>query len=97
MAVDPSKPLADILRGMADTAEEREGDYGRADLRFGELMQALYPMGLHIETNGGFVRLGILVMIANKLLRYTNLPRGHKDSAHDLAVYGAMLERVTPE
>jgi hypothetical protein len=91
------KDTADILRDMAATAEDRDAAYGKAYERFGEVMRALYPTGMHIDTVGGFVRLGIIVQILNKVVRYTHQPQGHKDSAHDLAVYGAMLESVTEE
>jgi hypothetical protein len=86
---------ADILREMAGTFEERNALYGDSYFVFGDVMAALYPAGFRADCKSEYVRLGIVVQIMNKLIRYTSVPGGHKDSAHDLAVYAAMLESVT--
>lgn len=88
-------PIIDAIKRMLETAQERGGRYGRAYLRFGAVAKALWPDGLHATSEDDFVRLGITVQIINKLVRYTGVEGGHQDSAHDLAVYGAMLESVT--
>lgn len=85
------------LLGMAATARERGKRYGKAYKRFGEVAAALWPDGLTLKTVGDFERMGALVQVLNKLVRYTTTTEGHRDSAHDMAVYATILEEVTDE
>lgn len=89
--------VPDILKSMASTFEERNKLYGAAYKRHGDVMAGLFPEGVTLRTEEEFNRYGVLVMIVSKLNRYaSNLTRGgHKDSAHDMAVYAAMLEEMT--
>lgn len=91
------KTIVDELEEMRKTASERAAMYGDSYLRFGAVASGLWPNGLHIESKEDFDRLGVVVQIISKLVRYTGTPRGHKDSAHDLAVYGAMLSTITED
>jgi hypothetical protein len=86
-----------ILRSAAATFEQRNKLYGDSYLVYGEVMDALFPEGITIATIGDWNRFGILSMIVSKLTRYSANMRdgGHKDSAHDMAVYAAMLEELT--
>lgn len=95
IAQQPTVP--DILKSMASTFEERNKLYGAAYKRHGDVMAGLFPEGVTLRTEEEFNRYGVLVMIVSKLNRYaSNLTRGgHKDSAHDMAVYAAMLEEMT--
>lgn len=95
IAQQPTVP--DILKSMASTFEERNKLYGSAYKRHGDVMAGLFPEGVTLRTEEEFNRYGVLVMIVSKLNRYaSNLTRGgHKDSAHDMAVYAAMLEEMT--
>lgn len=78
------------------TRADRKKTYGPAHIRHGDVMKALLPDGIRLETAHDFARFGALNMIVNKLCRYTANPdKGHPDSAHDLIVYGAMLEERT--
>lgn len=96
-AVSCENPRApDILAAGAETFRQRNKVYGDNYLAFGALMAALYPAGLHASAPDSFTRLGLIVMCASKLSRYVSNPQGHKDSAHDLMVYAAMLEECTP-
>ena len=93
-AVKP--PVVGVLEGMIKTATERGALYGESYLRFGEVAKALWPDGFHAATKVELVRMGVVVQVIGKLIRYTSVPGGHKDSAHDLAVFAALLESVTP-
>jgi len=90
-------PVVKLLNSMADTFRERNATYGNTYLQFGHAAAALWPRGFHAQTTEEFQRMGFMVQCLNKLLRYASVPNGHKDSAHDLAVYAAMLESVTHE
>ncbi len=87
----------DILRKAALTFEQRNALYGDNHMRFGRVMQVLFPDGVPCRSADDFTRLGLLVQCVSKLTRYTaNFNHGgHQDSAHDLCVYAAMLESVT--
>lgn len=89
----------DHLERGAATFRERNALYGDNYLEFGKAMDACFPKGLQIVSGDveSYNRLGIFVQCLAKLTRYgQNLVEGgHKDSAHDLMVYAAMLEEVT--
>lgn len=89
--------LEDILNGMKRTARERHDAYGDSFLTFGKVAAALWPAGLSVGTEEEFARLGVLVQIISKLCRYSVSPQGHADSAHDMAVYSAILELLTED
>jgi hypothetical protein len=95
----PKTGVAEILTQAASTFAERDASYGAGYKRWGALMQAIFPEGLSITKGdvAAYNRLGVLGMCVTKLVRYANaLPSGgHKDSAHDLCVYAAMLEELT--
>ena len=60
-------------------------------------MAAIFPKGLELDSFESHNRFGILVQCVSKIMRYAeNLDQGgHRDSAHDLSVYAAMLEELT--
>lgn len=90
---------ADNLAAGADTFRQRAAVYGDSYVKFGAVMAALFPCGLRVEPadEESFIRLGVFVQIVSKVTRYAEQlsAGGHKDSAHDLMVYGAILEEVT--
>jgi len=88
-------PVVSVLEGMIKTATERGKLYGDSYLKFGAVADALWPDGFTAATPNDLVRMGVIVQVIGKLIRYTSVPGGHKDSAHDLAVYAALLESVT--
>jgi hypothetical protein len=92
----PASAADNLARG-ADTFRERNILYGNNYKRFGNVMRALFPDGLPVASVDEWNRLGILIQCVSKLTRYIeNLDDGgHKDSAHDLMVYAAMLEELT--
>lgn len=81
-----------------DTYKVRNAKYGNNYKRFGQIMMALYPHGLTIDSFEQWNRLGILHMIIAKLSRYVTDPKvGHLDSIHDIGVYAFMLEELDAE
>lgn len=88
-----------MLRGAAATFEQRNSVYGDAYTRTGALLLALFPEGgiPAVKNERDAAQLAALLMCVMKLQRYAlNFGRGgHRDSAHDLIVYAAMLEEQT--
>ena len=89
--------VPEILEQMAATFRERDTQYGQTYLRFGEVCAGAFPNGIELKSAEEFARFGVVVQCFGKLLRYVAQPTGHKDSAHDLAVYAAILESLTKE
>lgn len=94
-----SKKVPEILEEAAATYRQRNSLYGDNYKKFGQIMSILYPQWLMLSKEEDFNRLGIFVQCLSKLTRYAeNLENGgHKDSAHDLCVYAAMLEELTDD
>lgn len=94
----PSVP--EILREAAKTFEQRQAEYGDNYKCYGKIMEGLFPEGIHIEPGdtATMQHLGLVHNCVHKLARYCyDIKRGHKNSAHDLSVYAAMLEELTDE
>jgi hypothetical protein len=91
------KTVPEILRDGAQTYEQRNKLYGDNYKKFGSVMKTIFPSGLTLECKEDFNRYGILVQCLSKLMRYAEQIEygGHRDSAHDLCVYAAMLEELT--
>jgi hypothetical protein len=91
------KNAADLLSDMADTYRERNAIYGDSYKTFGAVMKGLFPNGLLITKEDEFNRLALMTLCVSKMQRYAAQFKvgGHQDSAHDLAVYAAMLEELT--
>lgn len=80
----------------ASTFAERGKVYGNNYLAFGQVMLALFPAGMKVETEKDWNRLGIFVQIMSKITRYCENWEngGHPDSIHDAMVYAAMMSSV---
>lgn len=91
------KTVPELLRDCADTHEQRNKLYGDNYKKYGKVMAAMFPKGLELDSFESHNRFGILVQCVSKIMRYAeNLDHGgHRDSAHDLSVYAAMLEELT--
>lgn len=95
------KDVPEILKDAAALFESRNSEYSgngrQAYERHGDLMTALFGDRLNPKTPEDHARLGVLTQIISKLSRYaTNFHKGgHKDSARDLIVYAAMLDKLT--
>jgi hypothetical protein len=89
--------VPELLLAAAQTFDERNRVYGDTYKNFGSVMQGMFPSGLTVNDVDAWNRLGLLVMAVGKLTRYTAQfdNGGHKDSAHDLINYAAMLEELT--
>lgn len=87
------------LHEAAATFEQRNKLYGDNYKRFGCVMGALFPNGIELISNDDWNRFGVFFHMVGKVTRYAvNLKDGgHKDSAHDMIVYAAMLEELTQE
>ena len=87
-----------ILEQGAQLFRERNALYGDTHTDIGYTLVALSPNHFG-ESQREANRRFLISQIANKLQRYVALlPQGgHKDSAHDIMVYAAMLEEMTDE
>jgi hypothetical protein len=88
------KTAADILAEMADTYRERNKVYGDNYTRVGEVMMALFPNGVTINSKDEFNVWHLFELMIVKLTRFANSGLSHEDSIHDLAVYAAMVESL---
>lgn len=87
---------AHIMDEMALTFRARNAIYGDNYKVVGAVMAALFPNGVELKTPLDFVRWHLFELKVVKLTRLANAGLAHIDSIHDDAVYGAMLEAVTP-
>jgi hypothetical protein len=88
------KTAADILAEMADTYRERNKVYGDNYKRVGDVMMALFPKGVKLETAEQFNTWHLFELMVVKITRFANSELQHEDSIHDLAVYAAMVESL---
>ena len=88
------KTAADILAEMADTYRERNKVYGDNYKLVGDVMMALFPNGVKLETAEQFNIWHLFELIVVKITRFANSDLQHEDSIHDLAVYAAMVESL---
>lgn len=89
--------VPDALRAAAETFEERNREYGENYMLIGNAMKALFPNGVHLQTADEFLRWHIFELIVIKLSRLATTRLSHEDSARDITVYGAMLEKLIKE
>jgi len=85
----------EVLLDAAKTYRERHVYYGNNSPKVGGALAAMFPEGLTLRTPQDFTRFYLFVLAIMKASRYANnitKAEGHKDSAHDLCVYAAMLE-----
>ncbi len=89
--------VSELLLKASETHKERTEVHGHAYDRTGDIYTAFFPNGVTLKTAEDFERFVPFVWCVTKMNRYAeNMERGgHKDSAHDLIVYGAILERAT--
>lgn len=87
---------ADVLAEMANTYRERNAVYGDNFRMVGPMMQILFPKGVPPEVlHSDQFHLFELILV--KLSRFAVSQLKHKDSIHDSAVYGAMIEAIIDE
>jgi len=83
----------DVLTQAAKTYRERNKVYAANFVRLGNVMAALFPDGLTIETPEDWTRLYFFMLTHVKMSRYATQwdVGGHSDSTVDASVYAAML------
>ncbi len=93
------KTIEEIFDEMKRTFAERNKTYGDSYRITGHVFAAMFPNGLALNTPDQWNRFGAFYMIICKMVRYseTLTTGGHVDSAHDSAVYSAILEELTRE
>jgi hypothetical protein len=93
------KTIEEIFDEMKRTFAERNKAYGDSYRVTGNVLAAMFPRGLTLNTPDQWNRFGAFYMIICKMVRYseTMTTGGHIDSAHDSAVYSAILEQLTRE
>ncbi len=99
LLADTGPAIPRILSEAQHTFLSRNAEYGGNYRRMGALILALFPEGgvPPVRTPEEGNRLNLLIDCLGKLQRYAHAfhKGGHKDSAHDLIVYAAMLEEMT--
>jgi hypothetical protein len=87
------KSAAEVLRAMADTFEQRNGQYKDNSRMVPKMVRALFPDGvpstLVSEEEWHLFELALV-----KLTRFATSNMTHIDSIHDAAVYMAMIEAI---
>lgn len=94
--VAPTVP--EILRAGAKTYEARNLIYGDNYKDFGPALMHCFGGAIpRMTSETDATRLNLVICCLNKITRYCQTfdKGGHKDSAHDLMVYAAMLEEMT--
>lgn len=94
-----TQEVPDRLHKLARLYQERNAVYGDDYKRHGDVMIALFPEGIRLETVADFNRYAVLTMIVAKVGRYaSNFAKGgHPDSLDDVAVYTQMLQELDAE
>lgn len=91
------KNAADILAEMAETFRERQKVYGSNYRKVGPVMTALHPDGVILKTEKDHEFFHLYSLLIVKLTRFATSDLSHKDSIHDMCVYGSMLESLLEE
>jgi len=84
----------EVLDGMSITFLNRHEIYGDNYLQIGRVLEAMFPDGITIKTADDHNRHHAFLMMVVKITRLASSGINHQDSAHDCAVYGAMLETL---
>ncbi len=93
-----AKSILDIMAQATATWAERDKIYGDSYKRHGNVMKALLPKGIELNSIDDFNRFGTLNMIVSKLVRYTqNWYEPHIDSIHDMGVYCFINQHLDEE
>lgn len=92
--------VLEIFEKAAATFKDRNGQYGAAYLKQGDILAAMFTEGITLKTPDDFRRFCLFTMIIGKMNRYSEVLRKgevHLDSVHDAGVYSFMLESVDSE
>ncbi len=80
-----------LMSVMARTFRERNAVYGDNYKMVGPIMAILFPKGVTVEILQS-PQFHLVELIVVKLSRFAVSLLKHRDSVHDIAVYGAMIE-----
>jgi hypothetical protein len=86
--------ISDELIRAAKTFEDKSEEYGfEAYKRHGDIMKALFPNGLGVNSIKDFNRFSTINAMVGKMNRIASNfhTGGHADSCHDLAIFAVML------
>lgn len=88
--------VVEMLNEAIAVREQRNADYADAYILHGNVVKALFPDGVKLDTPEDMRRFAVLDIIIGKLLRYTlNFDKGgHDDSMKDISVYSNMLRHL---
>ena len=90
------KTVPESLAALGEIYKDRNMLYGDDYKGHGNVMMALFPMGIVLNNQTDFNRYSCLKEIVTKISRYAmNFNRGgHDDSLDDIAVYSQMLKEL---
>jgi hypothetical protein len=91
------KTVPEIFSNAAATYAERNKVYGDNYKRVGDVMVALFPKGIVLQTAEDFNRWHLFELKIVKMTRFANSGLLHIDSIHDDMVYSAMVESLIQE
>lgn len=80
-------PVIDALERAIETLRERDVNYGRADLMYGAVMEAMFPDGFIARTEAEMRMVFMLSHVIGKLCRFAGSGMRHEDSLHDAINY----------
>lgn len=84
--------IDEIFDKMKETFNERGKIYGNNYQKIGDVMYSLFPQGLKLTTPDEWNKFHLWFIALVKMTRLASTNFDHADSAHDIAVYGVMLE-----
>lgn len=88
----PRQTADQILKAAAETFAERNAQYKDNALVVADVMKALFPDGVRLDSPEDYHFWHLFELLIVKLTRFTNSDLRHVDSIHDLMVYAAMIE-----
>ena len=91
----PQTKVVPKMEAAIQTYIERSAIYGPGGFKeHGQVLKALFPNGLKLETEEELSRWVVFNMLLTKVCRYAKhmTSGGHQDSIHDLGVYSFILE-----
>lgn len=86
------------LEEAIDTFNSRNKEYGNAYKNHGNIIKALFPNGVVMQSASDFNKMSLIFAITGKLARIANnFEKGHSDSALDMISFSAMLKEIIDE
>lgn len=85
------KTVSERLTKLGNLYKERNKLYKDNYKRFGDVLIAMFPDGIHLTTAEEMNRFALFLQLVHKLTRYARSIKPHADSLDDLTVYAQML------